>query len=186
MLIAGIDEAGRGPLAGPVVAAAVILPAEGDFIIELKDSKKLKPPKREQLCAEINLKAQVGIGIVAHRIIDDINILQASLLAMRKALHNLPTLPDLAQLDGNQLLPNYPRRQEAVIKGDQLIPAISAASIVAKVVRDQLMRRLDNIFPGYGFSKHKGYPTRLHYECIKKQGICPIHRKTFLKRRDGF
>ncbi len=177
-LVAGVDEAGRGPLAGPVVASAVILP--DDHQIEgLADSKTLSEKKREKLFQEINHQAiSVGVGIVDREVIDQTNILKATHLAMYKALGQLKPQPRHALIDGyalpNQIVPN-----KGVIKGDALIDSIKAASIIAKVTRDRIMRQYDIIFPEYGFAKHKGYGTKMHIEKIIELKATPIHRKTF-------
>lgn len=177
-LIAGVDEAGRGPLAGPVIAAAVILdpkrPIQG-----LADSKVLTEKKRMALFAEIREKAlawSVARATVAE--IDAINILQASLLAMQRAVAKLMLTPELVLVDGNKT-PIFPCPAKAIIRGDQTEPAISAASIVAKVLRDRLMLMLDRAYPDYGFAQHKGYPTELHIEALKRLGVSRIHRKSF-------
>ena len=177
-LVAGVDEAGRGPLAGPVIAAAVILdpdqPIEG-----LADSKKLSEGQRERLYAEILQKAfawSVGRAEVAE--IDRLNILNASLAAMRRAVDSLAVNPWLARVDGNRS-PDLSCPVEAVIGGDRCVPAISAASILAKVTRDREMRELDTRFPGYGFARHKGYPTRLHIQALRKLGVSTVHRLSF-------
>ncbi len=176
--LAGTDEAGRGPLAGPVVAAAVILdpmnPIEG-----LADSKKLSEKKREELFGIIQEKAlSFSIAEASVAEIDENNILQASLLAMRRAILALDPQPDHVLVDGNQL-PNLPMSADARIKGDQHVPEIQAASILAKVTRDRLMQELDLKYPGYGLAKHKGYPTKAHRDALKKLGATPIHRKSF-------
>ena len=176
-LIAGVDEAGRGPLAGPVVAAAVILP-NNHKIEGLADSKKLTPKKREKLFDEIKAVSQVGIGIVSHKTIDRINILQGTFKAMRKALGRLSKKPEKALIDGFPL-PDQVIKNEGIIGGDSKIESISAASIVAKVTRDQIMKNMDPIFPEFGFSQHKGYGTKQHMEALKKFKATPIHRKTF-------
>jgi len=176
-LIAGVDEAGRGPLAGPVVAAAVILP-KNHKIEGLADSKKLTPKKREKLFDEIKAVSQVGIGIVSHKTIDRINILQGTFKAMRKALGRLSKKPEKALIDGFPL-PDQVIKNEGIIGGDSKIESISAASIVAKVTRDQIMKNMDPIFPEYGFAQHKGYGTKQHMEALKKFKATPIHRKTF-------
>ena len=176
-LIAGVDEAGRGPLAGPVVAAAVILPKNHN-IEGLADSKKLTPKKREKLFDEIKAVSQVGIGIVSHKTIDRINILQGTFKAMRKALGRLSKKPEKALIDGFPL-PDQVIKNEGIIGGDSKIESISAASIVAKVTRDQIMKNMDPIFPEYGFAQHKGYGTKQHMEALKKFKATPIHRKTF-------
>ncbi len=177
-LTAGVDEVGRGPLAGPVVAAAVILdpdkPIEG-----LADSKKLTKKRREQLYDEIMLKAMAwSIARAEVEEIDELNILQASLLAMSRAVAALPISPDHALVDGNQL-PPLNCTAEAIVKGDEKIPAISAASIIAKVARDREMVAMELKYPGYGFSKHSGYPTKMHMQALKELGVTPIHRRSF-------
>ena len=176
-IIAGVDEAGRGPLAGPVVAAAVILP-KNHSIEGLIDSKKLTAKKREKLYKEITNICDYGIGIVSHRTIDKINVLQATFKAMRVAILNLKQKPDNTLIDGYGL-PDQVIRNEGVIGGDNLIECISAASIIAKVTRDELMLKIDDIFPEYGFAKHKGYGTKAHMENLNIYKACPIHRKTF-------
>lgn len=177
-IIAGVDEAGRGPLAGPVTAAAVILP-ENHSIKGLTDSKKLSAKQREQLFDEINKNAMsVGVGIVDVKEIDKINILQATYKAMYKALGALNPKPDKALVDGfalpNQIIPN-----EGIIKGDDKVDCIRAASIIAKVTRDRIMEQYDIIFPEYGFAKHKGYGTKLHLEKLCEHKASLIHRKSF-------
>jgi len=196
-LIAGIDEAGRGPLAGPVVAAAVIF--SNDFKIDspelalINDSKKLNHTQREKLFSLIKEKAvAISIGTVGHHTIDKINILQATFQAMNQALNTLSVQPDYLLVDGHLKLPNTDINQEAIVDGDAQIFSIAAASIIAKVSRDYLMTELDQKYPEYGFAKHKGYGTKLHLEMIKKFGPCPIHRlsfkplsnKYFSKKRD--
>ena len=176
--IAGVDEVGRGPLVGAVVAAAVILdpnnPIEG-----LTDSKKLSEKKRILLNAEIKEKAlSWSLGRAEAEEIDEINILQASLLAMKRAVESLSIIPDHVQIDGNRC-PDMDYSMEAIIKGDALIPEIGAASIIAKVARDQEMLELDKIYPQYGFAKHKGYPTKKHKEALEKHGVTPLHRQSF-------
>ncbi len=178
MLIAGVDEAGRGPLAGPVVAAAVILDPEYS-IPGLQDSKKLTERKRDVLFVTIQERVLAyAIGCADVNEIDELNILQASLLAMKRAVENLSIVPDKAMIDGN-FAPKLSCYTETIIKGDSLIPAISAASILAKVTRDREMRLLDQKYPGYGFAQHKGYPTKLHYQQLKELGPCCIHRRSF-------
>ncbi len=177
-LIVGVDEVGRGPLAGPVVAAAVILdpnnPIEG-----LADSKKLTEKRREVLFDEIKQKALAwSIARAEPQEIDEINILQASLLAMSRAVAGLPTKPDHALVDGNKL-PKLDCTAEAIVKGDSKIPAISAASILAKVARDREMAEMDEVYPGYNFAKHSGYPTKAHIAALQERGISPIHRLSF-------
>jgi ribonuclease HII len=176
--IAGIDEAGRGPLAGPVVSAAVILPPD-IAAPEVTDSKKLSPRKRDRLFDLIMDGAvAVGIGEVPPEEIDRINILQASLLSMAKAAADLTQRPDYLLIDGKFEIPaEVPQR--AIVKGDAMSISIAAASIVAKVTRDRLMERYHQQYPQFGFQRHKGYPTKAHREAIRKHGICPIHRKTF-------
>lgn len=184
-VLCGIDEAGRGPLAGPVVAGAVILP-DGVEIIGLNDSKKLSEKKRENLYDIILEKAlYYGIGYASHEEIDEINILNATYLAMRRAVENLLAQGavgiDLLLVDGNRDPKiGYPTR--TLVKGDGTSASIAAASILAKVTRDREMLQLDQEYPAYGFAKHKGYPTKAHYQAIEENGICPIHRKTFLKK----
>ena len=176
--IAGIDEAGRGPLAGPVVSAAVILPV--DFSVPgVTDSKKLSPKKRRQLYDVIYAHAvSIGIGIVDPVEIDRINILQASLLAMAMAVKNLDPRPDYLLIDGIfSISTDLP--QQPIAKGDALSISIAAASIIAKVTRDRLMQKYHHYYPQFEFPKHKGYPTRAHREAIRKFGCCPIHRKSF-------
>jgi ribonuclease HII len=177
-LIAGVDEVGRGPLAGPVVAAAVILNPD-QSISGLKDSKQLSANKREQLANIIQEQSLCyAFGQASVQEIDQLNILQASLLAMKRAVMNLTIRPTFIQVDGN-FCPDLLYPVEAIIKGDQFIPVISAASIIAKVKRDREMIEWDLIYPGYGFSQHKGYPTAFHIEAIKRLGITPIHRLSF-------
>jgi ribonuclease HII len=176
--IAGVDEVGRGPLAGPVVAAAVILdPAKP--IAGLTDSKKLSESQRERLADQIKADALAyAIGRAEVEEIDEINILQASLLAMSRAVKLLPVKAQFALIDGNKI-PKLDIPAEAIVKGDLTEPAISAASIIAKVSRDNEMITLDAQYPGYGLAKHKGYPTRVHLEAIQTLGISPIHRRSF-------
>lgn len=177
-MIAGVDEVGRGPLAGPVIAAAVILDVSRP-ITGLADSKKLSEKRRVQLAIEIRDKSVAwAIGRVDHQEIDRINILQASLLAMKLAIEGLGVRPDHVMVDGNQC-PRIDFSVEAVVRGDQTVAVISAASILAKVVRDEEMSALDGIYPGYGFARHKGYPTREHVRALEELGICPIHRRSF-------
>ena len=176
--IAGVDEAGRGPLAGPVVAAAVIFPRE--FIIEhVDDSKKCTVKQRERLFPLIMEQAiSVGIGIVDHEEIDRINILQATILAIRKSLENMNIPPEYSIIDGNSFNHESLRFQN-IIGGDAQSFTIAAASIIAKVTRDRLMCELDIRFPHYGFARHKGYGTRQHIEAIRTYGLCEVHRKSF-------
>jgi ribonuclease HII len=176
--IAGIDEAGRGPLAGPVVSAAVILPTTFHGP-DVNDSKKLSPKKREHLFSEIYDRAvAVGIGIVDPIEIDRINILQASLLAMAIAVQNLDPQPDHLLIDGTFPIPSE-LSQQPIPKGDALSISIAAASIIAKVSRDRLMQNYHHYYPQFDFPKHKGYPTRAHKEAIRKFGFSPIHRRSF-------
>ncbi|WP_219702248.1 ribonuclease HII [Marinomonas lutimaris] len=178
-LLAGTDEAGRGPLAGEVVAAAVILdPARP--IIGLADSKKLSEKKREALFVEIQEKALAyGIASATIEEIDEINILHASMLAMSRAVALLSIVPEHVLVDGNRIPPHLPCSAEAVVKGDARQAAISAASILAKVTRDRDILQAAQIYPEYGFEKHKGYPTAQHLEAIRLHGITPIHRRSF-------
>lgn len=179
-MIAGVDEAGRGPLAGPVTAAAVVLP-EDAVIDGLNDSKKLSEKRREELFDVIRDKALAyAVYSVDEKRIDEINILQATFEAMRGAVGALDVIPDLVLVDGNRS-PGLELPCETVVKGDSKSMSIAAASILAKVTRDRYMRRMAEIYPGYGFEKHKGYGTKAHYEAIERLGICDIHRRTFLK-----
>lgn len=178
--IAGIDEAGRGPLAGPVVAAAVILD-KSIVIPGINDSKKLSEAKREYLYDEIRAKAvSVGIGIIDEKTIDEINILQATLMAMKIAVESLTVEPDYLLIDAVRIdklkIPQFP-----IIKGDSLSISIAAASIIAKVERDRILMGYDKKYPEYGFGKHKGYGTKQHMDCIRKFGLLPIHRRSFTK-----
>ncbi|MCW8909714.1 MAG: ribonuclease HII [Gammaproteobacteria bacterium] len=176
--IAGADEAGRGPLVGAVVAGAVILD-EHNPIEGLNDSKKLSEKKRQQLAIEIKDKALAwSVVSVDAEEIDRINILQASLLAMKQAIESLSTTPDIALIDGNKC-PELSCRVEAIVKGDSRVAAISAASILAKVERDRQMIELHEQYPQYEFNRHKGYPTKVHMELLIKHGPCPLHRKSF-------
>lgn len=176
--VAGIDEAGRGPLAGPVVAAVVVL-SNLDGLEGIKDSKKLSPALREKLFPLIKKNAfGFGIGIVDDRVIDEINILQAARLAMKRAVEQLPCSPDFLLIDGTHRIESS-IDQRAIIGGDNLSISIAAASILAKVTRDRLMEGYHTQYPQYEFRRHKGYGTRLHRERIKTFGPCPIHRKTF-------
>ena len=177
-LVAGVDEAGRGPLAGPVVAAAVILD-ELNPIAGLADSKKLTPKRREKLFDEIRAKALCcSIAQASVEEIDEINILQATLLAMRRAVEGLRLKPAKVLVDGNRL-PVLDVLAEAIVKGDATVPAISAASILAKVTRDRWCAELDAQYPQYGFAAHKGYGTAEHLAALQTHGACPEHRKTF-------
>ena len=183
-IICGVDEAGRGPLAGPVVAAAVILPPHAE-IPGLNDSKKLSDKRRRELFPVIKEQAVAyGIGIADHREIDEINILQATYLAMERAMAQLDTKPDLALIDGNRAR-DFGLPVRTVVKGDSLSASIAAASVLAKVTRDDLMLEMAQQYPGYGFEIHKGYGTKAHYEALTKLGVSPIHRMTFLKKFYG-
>jgi ribonuclease HII len=175
-IIAGVDEAGRGPLAGPVVAAAVIL--TNDVNIDgIDDSKKISPIKREELFPKIQKLAH-GVAVVGSHVIDDINILQATRLAMKQAVDKLLINPDILLIDGNQKIES-PIEQWTIVKGDAKSLSIAAASILAKVTRDRIMKNYHQQYPQYEFSRHKGYGTKRHRELIVKHGPCPIHRKTF-------
>jgi ribonuclease HII len=180
-LIAGVDEAGRGPLAGPVVAAAVIFPPEF-FIAGVDDSKRLSPEIRAHLYPQLLRSCTTyGVGIVSVEEIDRINILQATLLAMRQAIAQLAPEPQHVLVDGRSI-PNLTLPQTAIVKGDGLSFTIGAASIIAKVVRDQIMLDYHREFPDYGFNEHKGYPTPAHLEALRRCGPCPIHRRSFHPR----
>ncbi len=175
---AGVDEAGRGPLAGPVVAAAVILDPRRP-VTGLADSKKLTPAQRAELEAEIRARALAWcVASASVEEIDRYNILQATMLAMTRAVEGLSRRPERALVDGNRL-PDLPCPGRAVVGGDATVPAISAASILAKVARDREMERLDRCHPGYGFARHKGYPTREHLAALEKLGPCAAHRRSF-------
>ena len=183
-LVAGIDEAGRGPLAGSVVAAAVILD-DKNTIQGLTDSKKLSATRRAALEDEIRNKARAwAIAESSHDEVDQINILQASLLAMKRALLKLNLRPDLVLIDGNRLPSVEGYQMLAIVKGDLTEPCISAASILAKQYRDRQMVVLDQIYPQYQFARHKGYPTALHRQLIQEHGISPVHRRSFKPVRD--
>ena len=176
-LICGIDEVGRGPLAGPVVSAAVILP-EGHNIEGLRDSKKLSQKKRKELFEEITYIADIGVGIVSSKEIDRINILQATYVSMKKAYDQLQKVPDKILVDGFAI-PSKRIKSEGIIKGDEKVQEISAASIVAKVIRDEFMILVDPVFPKFEFYKNKGYGTKLHLEALKKYRTTLIHRISF-------
>jgi ribonuclease HII len=178
VMLAGVDEAGRGPLAGPVTAAAVILDPERE-IAGLADSKKLSAPRRETLAAEIRAGALAwGVATAEVEEIDRLNILRATLLAMQRAVDSLCLRPGLVLVDGNQA-PTLGMEVRTVVKGDATVAAISAASILAKVDRDATMRELDRRYPGYGFAQHKGYPTAAHLAALERLGVSPIHRRSF-------
>lgn len=176
-VIAGVDEVGRGPLAGDVIAAAVILP---DYPLSgLTDSKALSETRRVALAERIQHEAKAwALGRSSVAEIDELNILQASLLAMRRAVEALSICPDLVLVDGNRL-PKWPYEARAIVKGDLTEPAISAASILAKVARDREMVELDSRYPGYGLAAHKGYPTKAHLAALHERGVSPIHRRSF-------
>ncbi len=185
-LICGVDESGRGPLAGPVVAAAVILSDDLD-ISGIGDSKTLTPARREFLKERIvNSSTQWALGVVGPETVDKINILQATFLAMRMAVGRLGTRPDFIMVDGKFEIPKIDIRQKAVVRGDSKEISIAAASILAKTHRDMLMNRLEKKYPGYGFSKHKGYPTKEHISNLEKMGPCHVHRKSFRPVRNFF
>ena len=180
-LVCGVDEAGRGPLAGPVCAAAVILPPDLQ-IPGLNDSKKLTDKKRQELFEIITAEAvSYGIALVSEAEIDEINILQATFLAMEQAVARMDVQPDIVLVDGNRE-PKMGYPVKTVVKGDSLSASIAAASILAKVTRDRLMEQLDETYPQYGFAVHKGYGTKRHYAALREFGPCPIHRMTFLKK----
>lgn len=177
--LAGVDEAGRGPLAGPVVAAAVILPAKLD-LAELRDSKLLTPRQRDRLFDVIVHGARaVAVGMMPARAIERFNILGATTRAMAKAVRRLRLEPAIVLIDGNQAAPQIHLPQRCIVKGDRYSASIAAASIVAKVSRDRIMQSLDRRFPGYGFARHKGYPTPQHYAALQRLGPCALHRMTF-------
>lgn len=180
-IVCGVDEAGRGPLAGPVCAAAVILPR--DLAIEgLNDSKKLSDKRRRALFEQISAQAvSYGIAFATEQEIDEINILQATFLAMRRALEQLSVRPSMALIDGNRET-DFGLPVRTIVKGDSLSANIAAASILAKVTRDDFMMQQAELYPQYGFDVHKGYGTRAHYDALRKYGPCPIHRRTFLKK----
>lgn len=183
--VAGVDEAGRGPLAGPVVAAAVIFPP-GVLIAGVDDSKKLSPEEREEVFGAIHEHAvAVGVGIVGHAEIDKINILQATFKAMHCALTSLTVSPGHILVDGNRFVGSGVPFT-AIVDGDASCHAIAAASIIAKVTRDRLMCEYDRLYPGYGFARHKGYGTAAHREALSRLGVCPIHRRSFLGRMDSW
>ena len=178
--VCGVDEAGRGPLAGPVVAAACILPIDCE-IEGLNDSKKLSEKKRERLFEEIKEKAVAySIAMASNIEIDKLNILNATMVAMARAIETLPVPADFAIVDGN-CVRNFPIPAMPIVKGDAKSPSIAAASILAKVTRDRICMDMDKDYPEYNFKKHKGYPTKEHRELVMKYGPCPLHRLTFLK-----
>ena len=176
--IVGIDEAGRGPLAGPVVAAAVQIVPQS-FFAEIRDSKRLSPRKREIAYEEIFRTCLVGVGLATVVEIDELNILQATFLAMKRAVQALPHKPDYCLVDGPLEIPDVPWPQKAVVKGDDLSISIAAASIIAKVERDRLMDCYHQIYPLYNFGQNKGYATKEHRDSIQQNGRCPLHRQSF-------
>ena len=180
--ICGIDEAGRGPLAGPVVVASVIMPR--DSMIEgVNDSKKVSEKKREELYDKITEEAiAYGVGIIDHNKIDEINILNATKLGLTTSLKELTVRPDIILVDALNKIDTLGIPYNSIIKGDALCYSISAASIIAKVTRDRIMRQWDEIYPDYGFEKNKGYGTKVHIQAIKEYGLCPIHRRSFTKK----
>ena len=180
--IVGVDEVGRGPLAGPVVCAAVVMPLEdADLIVGIDDSKKVSIKKREQLAELIREKAiAYSIYEVSEKVIDEINILEATKYGMKMAVESLSVTPDVVLTDGNMTIDvNFP--QQSIVKGDALSYSIGAASIIAKVHRDNLMDEYAKVYPAYAFDSNKGYGTAAHIQAIKEQGLCPIHRRTFTK-----
>lgn len=181
--VAGLDEAGRGPLAGPVVAGAILISPKfktKNLRLKINDSKKLSEKQREELFKILTNHKNIewGVGIVSEKIIDKINILEATKLAMQKALKDLGIKPDHLLIDGNFNI-YYATKQKAIIKGDQKVISVAAASIIAKVTRDRIMDKYHKKYPQYGFDKHKGYPTKFHIKILERYGICPIHRKSF-------
>lgn len=184
MLIAGVDEVGRGPLIGDVVTAAVILP-QNHGLTGLTDSKKLTERKREALEPQIKQVAVAwALGIATHSEIDQLNILQATMLAMTRAVENLTVQPDFVKVDGNRC-PAWRYQSEAIVKGDGTVAEISAASILAKVFRDRQMLELHTKYPEFGFDRHKGYPTKLHMEMLQQHGVLPEHRRSFKPVREA-
>ena len=183
--VAGVDEAGRGPIAGPVVAAAVILPDDFDCS-GLNDSKKLSGARRDLLAERIRTGAQVGVGLCSVEEIDRLNILWAAMLAMRRAVDSLPVQPAFALIDGNRIPPDLACPAEALVKGDGREACIAAASIIAKTHRDKIMWELDGQYPGYGLGGHAGYPTPAHKSALMKLGPSPVHRRSFRPVRDMF
>ncbi len=180
MLIAGVDEVGRGPLAGPVVTAAVILSPDDPYLGQYRDSKKVSEKKRLKLYYHIKKYAvSYAVAQASLEEIDELNILHATMKAMRKAVLGLHIQPSSIEVDGNRVPDNMPAPTTAIIGGDDSVQHIAAASIMAKVVRDRLMRAYDHQYPQYHFAKHKGYGTKVHMDALKQYGVCPIHRKTF-------
>jgi ribonuclease HII len=192
-LVCGIDEAGRGPLAGPVVAAAVVFPrwfrpeeCESPILDAIDDSKKLTERKREELVPLIKAHAQAwAVAVVEAETIDSINILQATMLAMNQAVESLQKTPDYLLVDGNRFKPHQPIPYETIINGDARVFSIAAASVLAKTHRDELMKSYAETWPAYGFEKHFGYPTGEHIEAIRLHGRCPLHRRSFRVRQLG-
>lgn len=181
--LVGVDEAGRGPLAGPVVAAAVIFPVDASGLEGVRDSKVLSPARRDALAGVIRSRALAwGVGSASVAEIESRNILQATFLAMRRALENLGARASFLIVDGDKVLPGWEGAQEALIDGDAKSLCVAGASILAKTVRDRWMRMLEARHPGYGFARHKGYGTKDHYEAIGRLGFSPIHRPSFLRR----
>lgn len=183
-IVGGIDEAGRGPLAGPVVAACVVaqpgIEASMEELAIIKDSKKMTEKRREKAFDLIyEFFPEVGIGICDHKTVDRINILEASFLAMKKAVGSLKQKPDFIIVDGKFEIPNFSTKQKALKKGDSFVLSIAAASVVAKVTRDRMMLEMHAKYPDYGFAQHKGYGTKLHMKSLRKHGPCPIHRTSF-------
>lgn len=177
--LCGVDEAGRGPLAGPVVAAAVILPPDSLLRTQVRDSKVLSPKRRARLHELIMAEARVGLSFVSPAEIDRLNILEATLLAMRQAVERLEVEPRWILIDGNRAPRGLNGQVRTVVKGDQTEASIAAASIIAKVSRDRYMLEMEDVYPGYGFARHKGYPTAEHYAALRELGPTPIHRRTF-------
>jgi ribonuclease HII len=177
--VAGIDEAGRGPLAGPVVAACVVLPEDISGLEQVKDSKKLTPAKRRELFVLLHERArEIGVGIVDAQTIDKINILQATFLAMEKAANSLKQKADFLLIDGNRK-PSWAKQAQTIVSGESHSLSIAAASIIAKEMRDRIMCDYDQVYPQWGFARHKGYGTAAHMLALREHGICDIHRKTF-------
>ncbi len=187
--VCGIDEAGRGPLAGPVVAAAVVFPRffkPHGILSELNDSKRLNPEHRESLAKAIKDTAlDFSISVIDHRTIDRMNIFRATMLAMNKAAESLQQLPDLMMIDGNRFTPNLPVPYQTIVKGDAKVFSIAAASILAKTSRDRIMKKYAKKYPRYGFDKHLGYPTKAHIAAIAEHGRCPLHRNSFRLKQLG-
>ncbi len=188
-VVAGIDEAGRGPLAGPVVAACVVIDKKqkisSELLTKIKDSKKLNAQRREEACALLfaNISG-IGVGLSSQNTIDEINILAASFLAMKKAFYALRIKPNFVLVDGNRKITNFSTPQKTIIKGDNKSFSIAAASIVAKVARDKIMMTYHDKYPEYGFDKHKGYGTKAHIENLQRFGPCAIHRQSFKRVKE--